>query len=170
MGDEWDTCQNWDEKTLKDIVEANEKTYKSQIPSVKVCDYFLDALEKGKYGWRWVCPNGMTCHYKHCLPQGYVFRKKEEPKQRQEGDLEEEQMNKFPSYRREELKLLKRFSKSGNRRGQREKNQKLRNKNQKNRRKKVENQKTINFRVKIIRKQFINDRKSFIFLRSQFIY
>ncbi|CAD8138989.1 unnamed protein product [Paramecium octaurelia] len=90
MGDEWDSCQNWDEKTLKDIVEANEKTYKSQIPSAKVCDYFLDALEKGKYGWRWVCPNGMTCHYKHCLPQGYVFRKKEEPKQRQEGDLEEE--------------------------------------------------------------------------------
>ncbi|CAD8135257.1 unnamed protein product [Paramecium pentaurelia] len=90
LGDEWDTCQNWDEKTLKDIVEANEKTYKSQIPSAKVCDYFLDALEKGKYGWRWVCPNGMTCHYKHCLPQGYVFRKKEEPKQRQEGDLEEE--------------------------------------------------------------------------------
>ncbi|CAD8053571.1 unnamed protein product [Paramecium sonneborni] len=90
LGDEWDTCQNWDEKTLKDIVEANEKTYKSQIPSAKVCDYFLDALEKGKYGWRWVCPNGMTCHYKHCLPQGYVFRKKEEPKQKQEGDLEEE--------------------------------------------------------------------------------
>ncbi|CAK85390.1 unnamed protein product (macronuclear) [Paramecium tetraurelia] len=90
MGDEWDSCQNWDEKTLKDIVEANEKTYKSQIPSAKVCDYFLDALEKGKYGWRWVCPNGMTCHYKHCLPQGYVFRKKEESKQKQEGDLEEE--------------------------------------------------------------------------------
>ena len=53
----------------------------SQIPSAKVCDYFLDALEKGKYGWRWVCPNGMTCHYKHCLPTGYVYRKKEEVRQ-----------------------------------------------------------------------------------------
>jgi len=28
MGDEWDTCNNWDEKTLKDVVEANAKNYK----------------------------------------------------------------------------------------------------------------------------------------------
>ncbi|CAD8141884.1 unnamed protein product [Paramecium pentaurelia] len=90
LTDEWDTCQTWDEKTLKDVIEANEKTYKSQIPSAKVCDFFLDALEKGKYGWKWVCPNGMTCHYKHCLPQGYVFRRKEELKQQFDGDIEEE--------------------------------------------------------------------------------
>jgi hypothetical protein len=40
-----------------------------------VCKFFLDALEKGRYGWKWICPNGMQCHYRHCLPAGYVVKK-----------------------------------------------------------------------------------------------
>ncbi|KAM3141681.1 hypothetical protein pb186bvf_006286 [Paramecium bursaria] len=89
LGDDVDTCKNWDEKTLKDVVEAHQKQYKSQKPTEIVCDYFLEALEKGKYGWKWVCPNGMTCHYKHCLPQGYVFRKQQEEKQKENIPLED---------------------------------------------------------------------------------
>lgn len=25
-----------------------------------------------------MCPNGMTCIYRHCLPPGYIFKKKGE--------------------------------------------------------------------------------------------
>jgi len=35
----------------------------------------LNALEKGTYGWKWMCPNGLDCHYRHCLPPGYVLKK-----------------------------------------------------------------------------------------------
>ena len=34
------------------------------------------ALETSKYGWFWECPNGGDkCHYKHCLPPGFVLNK-----------------------------------------------------------------------------------------------
>ena len=42
-----------------------------------VCKFFLEAAEKGKYGWKWNCPNGDTCKYKHCLPPGYKLKKDE---------------------------------------------------------------------------------------------
>jgi hypothetical protein len=39
----------------------------------KVCKFFIEAVEIGKYGWLWVCPNGGDkCMYKHSLPPGYV--------------------------------------------------------------------------------------------------
>jgi len=41
----------------------------------KICKFFLDAVEANKYGWRWVCPNGTTCIYRHCLPLGYVLKR-----------------------------------------------------------------------------------------------
>lgn len=47
-----------------------------QKPSEIVCRYFLDAVENSRYGWKWICPNGMTCHYRHCLPPGFVFKTK----------------------------------------------------------------------------------------------
>jgi len=40
-----------------------------------VCKFFLDAVENGKYGWKWICPNNMTCHYRHCLPPGFILKK-----------------------------------------------------------------------------------------------
>ena len=34
------------------------------------------ALETNKYGWFWECPNGGDkCHYRHCLPPGFVLNK-----------------------------------------------------------------------------------------------
>lgn len=42
-----------------------------------VCKFFLEAVEKSKYGWKWHCPNGDICKYKHCLPPGYILRKDE---------------------------------------------------------------------------------------------
>jgi len=41
----------------------------------KICKYFLDAVEANKYGWRWTCPNGVTCIYRHALPPGYVLKR-----------------------------------------------------------------------------------------------
>lgn len=48
------------------------KGFKSDI----VCKFFLQAVEKDKYGWNWNCPNnGDRCKYKHCLPPGYKLKK-----------------------------------------------------------------------------------------------
>jgi hypothetical protein len=46
-----------------------------QKPTEIVCKYFLDALEKSKYNWNWECNNGTSCHYRHCLPPGFIFKK-----------------------------------------------------------------------------------------------
>lgn len=43
--------------------------------SFQICKFFLDAVEKSKYGWFWECPNGEKCIYRHALPQGYILKK-----------------------------------------------------------------------------------------------
>jgi hypothetical protein len=44
------------------------------VTTDKICNHFLDAIEKAQYGFRWKCPNGGDkCQYKHALPEGYVF-------------------------------------------------------------------------------------------------
>ncbi|RMZ77398.1 hypothetical protein DV738_g4424, partial [Chaetothyriales sp. CBS 135597] len=45
----------------------------------KVCKYFIQAVEDGKYGWFWTCPNGGDkCMYRHSLPAGFVLKTKEQ--------------------------------------------------------------------------------------------
>ena len=45
----------------------------------KVCKYFIAAVEDGKYGWFWTCPNGGDkCMYRHSLPPGFVLKTKEQ--------------------------------------------------------------------------------------------
>ena len=45
----------------------------------KVCKYFIAAVEEGKYGWFWTCPNGGDkCMYRHSLPPGFVLKTKEQ--------------------------------------------------------------------------------------------
>ncbi len=45
----------------------------------KVCKFFISAVEEGKYGWFWSCPNGGDkCMYKHSLPPGFVLKTKEQ--------------------------------------------------------------------------------------------
>jgi hypothetical protein len=42
-----------------------------------VCKYFIDAIQEGKYGWFWTCPNGdKECKYRHALPPGFVLKQK----------------------------------------------------------------------------------------------
>lgn len=47
--------------------------------TIITCKHFLDAVENDLYGWRWVCPNnGIKCHFRHMLPEGYVLLTKAE--------------------------------------------------------------------------------------------
>jgi hypothetical protein len=67
-----ETSADWDEDKLRSVVlskKGNQRT-----TTEKVCKYFIQAIEDGKYGWFWICPNGGdTCMYKHALPPGYVI-------------------------------------------------------------------------------------------------
>lgn len=48
---------------------------RSKLPKTEiVCKFFLDAIKKKVYGWKWECPNGDECHYRHCLPKDYVIK------------------------------------------------------------------------------------------------
>lgn len=67
---------DWDEDKLRKVVEEQEKKYAKSKPTEIVCKYFLDAVEKGNYHWNWICPNGMACIYRHCLPPNFLFKKK----------------------------------------------------------------------------------------------
>ena len=45
----------------------------------KVCKHFISAVEEGKYGWFWACPNGGDkCMYKHSLPPSFILKTKEQ--------------------------------------------------------------------------------------------
>ncbi|KFH43426.1 Translation machinery-associated protein-like protein [Hapsidospora chrysogenum ATCC 11550] len=72
-----ETSADWDEEQLRKVVlskKGNQRT-----TTEKVCKYFISAIEDGKYGWFWVCPNGGDkCMYKHALPPGFVLKTKEQ--------------------------------------------------------------------------------------------
>ena len=68
---------DWDEEKLRTVVKS--KHGNPQTTTDKVCKYFIDAVENGKYGWFWQCPNGGDkCMYKHSLPPGFVLKTKEQ--------------------------------------------------------------------------------------------
>jgi hypothetical protein len=75
--EEDETMENWDEQQLTEVVEKKHGDADRKRPNQTeiICKYFLDAVEDGKYGWFWDCPNGEKCIYKHALPPGYVLRK-----------------------------------------------------------------------------------------------
>eukprot|EP00210_Caulerpa_lentillifera_P000495 g478.t1 len=73
--DEEENMEDWDQEKLEQVVEQkhgveNKKSNKTTI----VCKFFLEAVERKKYGWFWKCPNGNECIYRHCLPPGYVLK------------------------------------------------------------------------------------------------
>lgn len=66
-----ETSADWDEEKLRSVVLSKKGNQKSTTD--KVCKFFVTAIEDGKYGWFWICPNGGDkCMYKHALPPGYV--------------------------------------------------------------------------------------------------
>ena len=79
-----------EEQEVNKIAEEKEKR-KGRIPQSNiVCKYFLEAVKKKVYGWKWECPNGDDCHYRHSLPEGYILVT---AKEKQEDMTAEEYMN-----------------------------------------------------------------------------
>lgn len=67
-----ETSADWDEEQLRQVVLSKKGNQKTTTD--KVCKFFISAIEDGKYGWFWICPNGADkCMYKHALPPGYVY-------------------------------------------------------------------------------------------------
>ncbi|KAK0635137.1 hypothetical protein B0T17DRAFT_31926 [Bombardia bombarda] len=72
-----ETSADWDEAKLRSVVMSKKGNQRTSTE--KVCKFFIDAIEDGKYGWFWVCPNGGDkCMYKHALPSGFVLKTKEQ--------------------------------------------------------------------------------------------
>lgn len=72
-----DGMENWDEEKLNDVIKS--KHGNPRTTTDKVCKFFIEAVENGKYGWFWTCPNGGDqCKYKHSLPPGFVLKTKEQ--------------------------------------------------------------------------------------------
>ena len=64
-----ETSADWDEEKLRSVVLSKKGNQRTTTD--KVCKYFIGAIEDGKYGWFWTCPNGgNNCMYKHALPPG----------------------------------------------------------------------------------------------------
>jgi len=62
---------------------------RSKMPKTDiVCKYFLDSVKNKVYGYKWQCPNGDDCHYKHCLPKDYIIKSLQE-KTEEEMTIEE---------------------------------------------------------------------------------
>ncbi|KJZ80222.1 hypothetical protein HIM_00072 [Hirsutella minnesotensis 3608] len=72
-----ETSADWDEEQLRKVVLSKKGNQRSTTE--KVCKFFISAIEDGKYGWFWVCPNGGDkCMYRHALPPGFVLKTKEQ--------------------------------------------------------------------------------------------
>ncbi|TKX19798.1 translation machinery-associated protein 46 [Elsinoe australis] len=75
-GKKKDDMADWDEEKLRNVVLSKHGNPKTTTD--KVCKFFIEAVENGKYGWFWTCPNGGDkCMYKHSLPPGFVLKTKE---------------------------------------------------------------------------------------------
>jgi hypothetical protein len=67
-----ETSADWDEEKLRTVVLSKKGNQKTTTD--KVCKFFIEAVEEGKYGWFWTCPNGGDkCMYQHKLPPGFAL-------------------------------------------------------------------------------------------------
>ncbi|TDL25757.1 hypothetical protein BD410DRAFT_784790 [Rickenella mellea] len=68
-----DTMDQWDEEKLRSVVLSKHGNPRTTTDIV--CKYFIEAIETGKFGWFWECPNGDDkCQYRHALPPGFVLK------------------------------------------------------------------------------------------------
>jgi len=77
---------DWDQDTLEDVVNKKHGSSNANKTTI-ICKFFLDAVEKGLYGWFWNCQNGNDkCMYRHALPPGFVL-KKDQKKEEEEDKV-----------------------------------------------------------------------------------
>lgn len=83
------TCQKGDKCKFSHDPNIHRKAHKVDLytdirgeaapaESVAPCSHFLDAVEQKRFGFFWVCPNGVTCPQRHCLPKGVVLKEEVE--------------------------------------------------------------------------------------------
>jgi ssDNA-binding Zn-finger/Zn-ribbon topoisomerase 1 len=82
-----DSMNNWDQKKLEEAVNFNQNKYVNPNATDLPCHNFLNAIAEKRYGWFWVCPNGVNCKYKPALPAGFVL-KTTEKKEKVEFNVE----------------------------------------------------------------------------------
>ncbi|XP_077997177.1 zinc finger CCCH domain-containing protein 15-like [Glandiceps talaboti] len=83
-----DSMDNWDDAKLAEVVEQKHGAAENKRTTTEiVCKHFLQAIEDGKYGWFWSCPNGGDkCMYRHALPPGFVLKKHKKKDQSEEEE------------------------------------------------------------------------------------
>ncbi|KAH7341448.1 hypothetical protein B0J17DRAFT_646578 [Rhizoctonia solani] len=68
-----DTMDKWDQDKLQSVIMSKHGNPRTTTDIV--CKHFIDAIESGKFGWFWECPNGgEKCMYRHALPPGFILR------------------------------------------------------------------------------------------------
>lgn len=92
--DEKDEMEDWDEEKLNEVVNKKHGEKNGLLPTSSiVCKFFLEAVELGKYGWFWDCPNGTDkCQYKHALPPGYMLKKEKKKMEDQKEIISMEEL------------------------------------------------------------------------------
>eukprot|EP00820_Chromera_velia_P009062 Cvel_20903.t1-p1 / transcript=Cvel_20903.t1 / gene=Cvel_20903 / organism=Chromera_velia_CCMP2878 / gene_product=Zinc finger CCCH domain-containing protein 15, putative / transcript_product=Zinc finger CCCH domain-containing protein 15, putative / location=Cvel_scaffold1917:34100-37070(+) / protein_length=262 / sequence_SO=supercontig / SO=protein_coding / is_pseudo=false len=84
-----ENMEEWDQEKLEQVIKTKHGAQSSNQTDI-ICKHFLDAVEKGTYGWFWQCPGGGdSCKYRHCLPPGYVLKKKKKPGEEEEEEDED---------------------------------------------------------------------------------
>ncbi|XP_062506154.1 zinc finger CCCH domain-containing protein 15-like [Corticium candelabrum] len=87
-----DNMDTWDQAKLEDVVQKKHGSEQANRTEI-VCKYFLEAVEKGLYGWFWVCPNGGDkCLYRHCLPPGFILKKDKKAMEEQKERISIEEL------------------------------------------------------------------------------
>nr|CAG4650431.1 EOG090X0C5B [Sida crystallina] len=89
-GGEEGTSEDWSEEKLKEVIHKKHAEADKKVKTEIICKYFLNAVEKNKYGWFWECQSGASCIYRHALPPGFVLKKdKKKEDKKDEISLEE---------------------------------------------------------------------------------
>jgi hypothetical protein len=70
------------------------------------CKDFIEAVEKGLYGWLWECPNGgEKCVYTHALPPGYILKRDQKDADKAKLEEDEDEMTLEEKIEEERSKL-----------------------------------------------------------------
>ncbi len=65
----------WSRDELARVVSEKHALENRNASTHIICRFFLEAVEKKLYGYRWVCPNGgKACAYRHALPHGFQMK------------------------------------------------------------------------------------------------
>ncbi|GAA5988068.1 hypothetical protein JCM11641_007919 [Rhodosporidiobolus odoratus] len=101
---EEDDMSTWDEAKLREVVSRKGNP---KATTDIVCKFFINAIEEGKYGWFWECPNGgANCMYRHALPPGFVL-KSQKKKDEEDAKKKEISLEEFLEVERHKLDLTK---------------------------------------------------------------